>query len=78
MLEGMDADMRAIEVEEIEAVKVNAEQIEGLRIEMLDVTKLSLMRPDRMVIRGLTCIRFRLRMGFESACRTIASGDSSD
>ncbi|MFQ6663557.1 hypothetical protein Gotur_031043 [Gossypium turneri] len=46
MLEGMDADMRAIEVEEIEAVKVNAKQIEGLRIEMLDVTKLSLMRPD--------------------------------
>lgn len=46
MLEGMDADMRAIEVEEMEAAKVNAMQFKGLRLEILDVTKLSLMRPD--------------------------------
>ncbi|XP_022726075.1 protein ALTERED XYLOGLUCAN 4-like [Durio zibethinus] len=46
MLEGMDADMRAIEVEEMETAKVNAKQFGGLRLEMLDVTKLSLMRPD--------------------------------
>ncbi|XWS22559.1 hypothetical protein CRYUN_Cryun29cG0046700 [Craigia yunnanensis] len=46
MLEGMDADMRAIEVEEMEAAKVNAKQFEGLRLKILDVTKLSLMRPD--------------------------------
>ncbi|XP_017970042.1 PREDICTED: protein ALTERED XYLOGLUCAN 4 [Theobroma cacao] len=46
MLEGMDADMRATEVEEMEAAKVNAKQFEGIRLEILDVTKLSLMRPD--------------------------------
>ncbi|XWS34854.1 hypothetical protein CRYUN_Cryun21dG0072700 [Craigia yunnanensis] len=46
MLEGMDADMSAIDVEEMEAAKVNAKQFEGLRLEILDVTKLSLMRPD--------------------------------
>ncbi|XWS68960.1 hypothetical protein CRYUN_Cryun04dG0138400 [Craigia yunnanensis] len=46
MLEGMDADVRAIEVEEMETAKVNANQFEGLRLEILDVTKLSLMRPD--------------------------------
>ncbi|KAE8704973.1 Protein ALTERED XYLOGLUCAN 4 [Hibiscus syriacus] len=46
MVEGMDADMRSIAVEEIEAAKVNAKQFGGLRVETLDVTKLSLMRPD--------------------------------
>ncbi|XP_022775570.1 protein ALTERED XYLOGLUCAN 4-like [Durio zibethinus] len=46
ILEGMDADMRAIEVEEMEAAKVNAKQFDGLKLEILDVTKLSLMRPD--------------------------------
>ncbi|KAK9276661.1 hypothetical protein L1049_006197 [Liquidambar formosana] len=45
-LEGMDADMRKIEVEEVEAAKANAKQFAGLRLEALDVTKLSLMRPD--------------------------------
>ncbi|XVE92483.1 hypothetical protein REPUB_Repub01dG0101000 [Reevesia pubescens] len=46
MLEGMDADMRSIEIEEMEAAKINAKQFEGLRLQILDVTKLSLMRPD--------------------------------
>ncbi|KAK8526483.1 hypothetical protein V6N13_017513 [Hibiscus sabdariffa] len=46
MVEGMDADMRTIAVEEMEAAKVNAKQFGGLRLEILDVTKLSLMRPD--------------------------------
>ncbi|KAA8529532.1 hypothetical protein F0562_033669 [Nyssa sinensis] len=45
-LEGMDLDMRNIEVEEVEAVKGNSEQLEGLRLVALDITKLSLMRPD--------------------------------
>ncbi|KAE8722665.1 Protein ALTERED XYLOGLUCAN 4 [Hibiscus syriacus] len=46
MVEGMDADMRSIAVEEIEAAKVNAKQFGRLRLEILDVTKLSLMRRD--------------------------------
>ncbi|GKV22823.1 hypothetical protein SLEP1_g32646 [Rubroshorea leprosula] len=46
LLEGMDADLRNIEVEEVEAAKEIAKQFQGLRVEVLDVTKLSLMRPD--------------------------------
>lgn len=46
LLEGMDAEMRHIEVEEVELAKENAKQFKGLRLEALDVTKLSLMRPD--------------------------------
>ncbi|GLU03055.1 hypothetical protein SLE2022_202730 [Rubroshorea leprosula] len=46
VLEGMDADLRNIEVEEVEAAKGIAKQFQGLRVEVLDVTKLSLMRPD--------------------------------
>ncbi|KAG2707505.1 hypothetical protein I3760_05G150100 [Carya illinoinensis] len=45
-LEGMDAEMRKIGVEEVEAAKENALQFSGFRLESLDVTKLSLMRPD--------------------------------
>jgi hypothetical protein len=45
-LEGMDADMRRIEVEEVEAAKMNSTQLEKFRLEALDVTSLSLMRPD--------------------------------
>ncbi|XP_050373323.1 xyloglucan O-acetyltransferase 1 [Argentina anserina] len=45
-LEGMDADMRQVEVEEVEAAKVNANGVSGLKVEELDVTYLSLMRPD--------------------------------
>uniref|UniRef100_A0A7N2L9N5 Trichome birefringence-like C-terminal domain-containing protein n=1 Tax=Quercus lobata TaxID=97700 RepID=A0A7N2L9N5_QUELO len=45
-LEGMDAEMRKIEVEEVNATKDNAKQFAKFRLEALDVTKLSLMRPD--------------------------------
>ncbi len=45
-LEGMDADMRKIEVEEVDAAKDNGKQFAKFRLEALDVTKLSLMRPD--------------------------------
>ncbi|GMN41675.1 hypothetical protein TIFTF001_010895 [Ficus carica] len=49
LLEGMDADMRKIEVEEVELAnkEENGERFLGyFRLEALDVTKLSLMRPD--------------------------------
>lgn len=45
-LEGMDAEMRKLEVEEVEAARENAKQYAGFRLEAVDVTKLSLMRPD--------------------------------
>ncbi|RDX80276.1 Protein ALTERED XYLOGLUCAN 4, partial [Mucuna pruriens] len=45
-LEGMDAEMRKIEVEEVEAAKLKAKEIGGFRLEALDVTKLALLRPD--------------------------------
>eukprot|EP00268_Persea_americana_P053913 TRINITY_DN6142_c0_g1_i1.p1 TRINITY_DN6142_c0_g1~~TRINITY_DN6142_c0_g1_i1.p1 ORF type:complete len:430 (-),score=80.49 TRINITY_DN6142_c0_g1_i1:479-1768(-) len=44
-MEAMDAEMRSVEIEEVEAAKKNGEQI-GLQFEALDITKLSLMRPD--------------------------------
>ncbi|KAK3223260.1 hypothetical protein Dsin_010285 [Dipteronia sinensis] len=46
VLEGMDAEMRNLEVEEVDLAKENAKQFKGMRLEALDVTKLSLMRPD--------------------------------
>lgn len=45
-VEGMDADMRNIEIQEVEAAKLSAMQFDNLRLEALDVTKLSLLRPD--------------------------------
>ncbi|KAA8533106.1 hypothetical protein F0562_033361 [Nyssa sinensis] len=45
-LEGMDEEMRRVEVEEVEAAKTNAKQGVRLRVEALDITKLSLLRPD--------------------------------
>ncbi|CAL8994320.1 unnamed protein product [Prunus brigantina] len=45
-LEGMDAEMRQLEVEEVEAAKANGKKFAGFRLQALDVTKLSLMRPD--------------------------------
>ncbi|XP_028754445.1 protein ALTERED XYLOGLUCAN 4 [Neltuma alba] len=47
-LEGMDSDMRKIEIEEVEAAKEKAKKNNhrGFRLEALDVTKLALMRPD--------------------------------
>lgn len=44
-MEAMDAEMRKAEIEEVEAVKKNGKTI-GLLLEALDITKLSLMRPD--------------------------------
>jgi hypothetical protein len=38
--------MRQVEVEEVEAAKMNSVQLEKFRLEALDVSKLSLMRPD--------------------------------
>ncbi|KAF9677535.1 hypothetical protein SADUNF_Sadunf08G0117700 [Salix dunnii] len=45
-LEGMDADIRQIEVEEVEAARMNSLQLEKFRLQALDVTSLSSMRPD--------------------------------
>ncbi|GAB4839841.1 Xyloglucan O-acetyltransferase 1 [Ancistrocladus abbreviatus] len=47
-LEGMDAEMRRIGVEEVEAAKLNGTQHMGgkIRLAALDVTKLALLRPD--------------------------------
>ncbi|KAG8663307.1 protein ALTERED XYLOGLUCAN 4 [Manihot esculenta] len=45
-LEGMDAEVRKIEIEEVEAAKLSAMQFDNIRFEALDVTKLSLLRPD--------------------------------
>ncbi|KAI4314308.1 hypothetical protein L6164_027230 [Bauhinia variegata] len=47
-VEGMDADMRKTEIEEVEAAKTNAiaKGFKWSRLEALDVTKLALLRPD--------------------------------
>ncbi|KAK4784191.1 hypothetical protein SAY86_018559 [Trapa natans] len=45
-LEGMDAEMRKIELEEVQSAKASAGNLAGFRMEALDVTKLSLLRPD--------------------------------
>ncbi|KAK7361967.1 hypothetical protein VNO77_04063 [Canavalia gladiata] len=45
-LEGMDAEMRKIEMEEVKVVKEKGKEIGGFRLEALDVTKLALLRPD--------------------------------
>ncbi|CAJ2647633.1 unnamed protein product [Trifolium pratense] len=44
-LEGMDAKIRSIEIEELENAKEKAKKF-GLNFEVLDVTKLALLRPD--------------------------------
>lgn len=43
---GMEAEMRRIEVEEVEEAKKKMTQLGKLRLEALDVTKLAMMRPD--------------------------------
>ncbi|KAJ1375288.1 PMR5 N-terminal domain, partial [Sesbania bispinosa] len=45
-LEGMDAEMRKVEVEEVEDAKAKANKFGRFRLEALDVTKLALLRPD--------------------------------
>ncbi|XP_057448435.1 xyloglucan O-acetyltransferase 1-like [Lotus japonicus] len=42
----MDAEIRRIEMEELEDAKVKAKQFGGFRLEALDVTQLALLRPD--------------------------------
>lgn len=50
-LEGMDAEMRRVEVEEVKRAKAvsanaNHDSLPTVRVEALDVTKLALLRPD--------------------------------
>ncbi|KAK7367904.1 hypothetical protein VNO80_09924 [Phaseolus coccineus] len=45
-VEGMDGEIRKIEIEEVENAKVKASEFGGFRLDILDVTKLALLRPD--------------------------------
>ncbi|CAL0311918.1 unnamed protein product [Lupinus luteus] len=45
-LEGMDAEMRKVEIEEVENAKAKAREFGRFRLKALDVTKLALLRPD--------------------------------
>ncbi|WCJ21700.1 TRICHOME BIREFRINGENCE-LIKE 27 [Euphorbia peplus] len=45
-VEGMDEEIRQIEVEQVEAAKVSSLKYKKVRIEALDVTKISVMRGD--------------------------------
>ena len=45
-LEGEDAQIRRIEMEEVENAKARGKQSRGFMLEVLDVTKLALLRPD--------------------------------
>ncbi|KAK2410096.1 protein ALTERED XYLOGLUCAN [Trifolium repens] len=46
VLGGMEAEIRKIEIEEMERAMAKAKQFEGIKFEVLDVTKLALLRPD--------------------------------
>ncbi|CAI9761762.1 unnamed protein product [Fraxinus pennsylvanica] len=45
-LEGMDLEMRKVELERVNFAKLKAEKFGNIRFEALDVTKLALLRPD--------------------------------
>ncbi|XP_027362808.1 protein ALTERED XYLOGLUCAN 4-like [Abrus precatorius] len=45
-LEGVNAEIRHIEIEEVENAKAKAKQFGGFRLEVLDITKIALLRPD--------------------------------
>uniref|UniRef100_A0A0R0LB73 Uncharacterized protein n=1 Tax=Glycine max TaxID=3847 RepID=A0A0R0LB73_SOYBN len=45
-LEGEDAEIRRIQLEELERAKEKAKKFRRFRLEVLDVTKLALLRPD--------------------------------
>lgn len=45
-LEGMDLEMRRVELEQVNFAKLKAEKFGNIRFEALDVTKLALLRPD--------------------------------
>jgi hypothetical protein len=42
----MEGEIRKIEIEEVESAKAKVKQFGGIRFEVLDVTKLALLRPD--------------------------------
>jgi hypothetical protein len=42
----VDDEIRKIEMEEVESAKAKMKQFGGVRFEVLDVTKLALLRPD--------------------------------
>ena len=42
----VDAEIRRIEMEEVENAKAKTKKFGGLRLEALDVTKLAWLRPD--------------------------------
>ncbi|RDX67324.1 Protein ALTERED XYLOGLUCAN 4, partial [Mucuna pruriens] len=46
LLEGMNAEIRRIQMEEVENAKEKGKQFGGFRLEALDVTQLALLRPD--------------------------------
>jgi hypothetical protein len=46
VLGGMEAEIRKIEIEEMERAMAKSKQFEGIKFEVLDVTKLALLRPD--------------------------------
>ncbi|MCI78225.1 protein YLS7-like, partial [Trifolium medium] len=46
VLGGMEAEIRKIEIEEVESAKEKVKKFGGVRFEVLDVTKLALLRPD--------------------------------
>ncbi|CAK8536992.1 unnamed protein product [Lathyrus sativus] len=46
VVEGMEGEIRRIEIEEVESAKAKAKFFGGIRFEVLDVTKLALLRPD--------------------------------
>ncbi|XP_027913296.1 protein ALTERED XYLOGLUCAN 4-like [Vigna unguiculata] len=45
-VEGMDAEIRKIEIEEVENAKAKASGFGGFRLDIVDVTRLALLRPD--------------------------------
>ncbi|WJX62266.1 hypothetical protein P8452_47278 [Trifolium repens] len=46
VLGGMESEIIKIEIEEMERAMAKAKQFEGIKFEVLDVTKLALLRPD--------------------------------
>ena len=53
-LEGEDAEIRRIQLEELERAKGKAKKFRRFRLEVLDVTKLALLRPASMRLELLT------------------------
>lgn len=67
-LEGMDAEIRGIEVQLVEEVKNKVLQNGGLRIEILDVTKLSVLRGDGHPGAYMNKFPFRNGDGAQNDC----------